>query len=432
MMKKKAIQLLILVLLAESLVISISADEILVTKYVEKSQLKVGEDLRIFLKLTNPFNESLRVRIKDHNSVGGSTLEIECYEAIIPAKRTFTLEYEPLAIYLPGNFTLSEAEVTYIDPISGKERVSKSNKLTIKVSGNMSGNFRATKTIRIYNCNGISLRQVSYGSYIGVGNVQINFPKQERNETTATIEEKDIIEKLEKILEKSLAFRAALKILEKENYSLIRKNFSKITKDVFNFTYSYVNPKGEKAKLIGKINLSNESVYDLKLIKIKEAKNKELLDLIKTSIALLFLGIIIIVIGYALYLKIRDIRKRQKMEIVASIDTNTSNDGEFQEIEENLERAKKLYESGDQKEAYSLLSYALKEYLKLKYELNNNFTNNELLSLLRKKNCEESKQIEKILKLCDLVKFAKLSPDRNVFYQTLEDIKRLVKNVSKK
>ena len=124
--------------------------------------IKTGESVNVSLEVTNPFNKSLKIQVKDNNVVGGNGYNVECLEKVIPASKKSVLIYEPITAYSSGAFSLGGATISYTNPDTGKEDKVESNSIKVKVTGSSKGNARGITNI--YECNGMSMRSTSFSS----------------------------------------------------------------------------------------------------------------------------------------------------------------------------------------------------------------------------------------------------------------------------
>ncbi len=146
-----------------------------VEKFIENSDIRVGDNVTVLLKFKNPFGREIPVRIVDKNIFGNNGLNIECLDYTISSKEETIIAYEPIRPFKSGNYTLSSAEVTYLNPETGREETVKSNTLMVSVKDSKSnilqGQMQGITTI--YRCYGINMQSTSYSSYGGSLNVQI-------------------------------------------------------------------------------------------------------------------------------------------------------------------------------------------------------------------------------------------------------------------
>ncbi|MBW2967014.1 hypothetical protein KY362_00865 [Candidatus Woesearchaeota archaeon] len=133
----------------------VSAAELTVEKEVGK--LTAGSDASVVLKFENPWDMDLPVRIVDKNIIGNSGLDIQCLEAVIPAKES-EVEYEAFKVYDAGEFKLGPAEVHYTHP-NGSSMIAKSEEVDVKVKGESVMGAQSVSTI--FQCDGQNMRSTS-------------------------------------------------------------------------------------------------------------------------------------------------------------------------------------------------------------------------------------------------------------------------------
>ena len=115
---------------------SFAAEQLSVEKIADPATVASGGTVKILLNISNPFDEDLIVKIRDMNSVGGTTIDTQCIQGNIPAKAKGVAEYESLQVYNPGTFALGKIEVKYTNPTTGKEEVIEGrNKVDVTVTG---------------------------------------------------------------------------------------------------------------------------------------------------------------------------------------------------------------------------------------------------------------------------------------------------------
>ena len=99
----------------------------------------------------------------DKNIIGRNGLDIQCLEHTVPPGRS-SISYDPIPASKAGNYTLDRAEVTYINPDTGKEESTMSNTLQVMItkgsSGSLPGAVRESIT-SIYRCGGINMMSTS-------------------------------------------------------------------------------------------------------------------------------------------------------------------------------------------------------------------------------------------------------------------------------
>ena len=82
------------------------ADVLEVEKIAEPATVESGGTVRILLNISNPFDEEFLVKIRDVNSLGGTTVDTQCIQGRIPANAVGISEYESVQVHNPGTFTL--------------------------------------------------------------------------------------------------------------------------------------------------------------------------------------------------------------------------------------------------------------------------------------------------------------------------------------
>ena len=78
-----------------------------VEKYVDKQDIKVGDDVKIFLKFRNPFGKEIPVKIVDKNVFGNNGIDVQCLEYNIPAQEEIVFGYDPINHSHQGNTHLT-------------------------------------------------------------------------------------------------------------------------------------------------------------------------------------------------------------------------------------------------------------------------------------------------------------------------------------
>lgn len=256
-----------------------AASSLSVEKLVENQDIKVGDDVKILLKFTNPFGQELPIKIVDKNIFGNNGMDIQCMEYTLPKNNEILIAYDPIKPFSAGNYILDSAEVTYTNPYTGKQETIKSNSLEIKVKD--SGQQGQAKGITtIYRCNGINMQSTSYSSsrssfniQIGGSNIQSNQISQQgspqdrvqnnqMNQNTNALKqqmEKQIQQqrRIEQEFQKNLAdnkeFQREHQKLLEQGYNLTDASFNPNTNNTGSFELSYQKPTGEKATLKGEM-----------------------------------------------------------------------------------------------------------------------------------------------------------------------------------
>ncbi len=94
-----------------------------------------------------------------------------------------------------------------------------------------------------------------------------------------------------------------------------------------------------------------------------------------------------------------------------------------------LVKAKELFNEGKVKDAYELVSQAIRFYYANKFQLNQELTNTELVQVLKSKRVKPSvvKLVKECLHVCALVEFAKLETRSKEFESVISKAERLLK-----
>jgi len=126
-------------------------DMLAIEKMVQPVSVPSGGTVKILLNITNPFGTEIVVKVRDSNSVGGSTVDTVCQMATLSSGSGIA-EYMDLQAVMPGNYTLGVIEMKYADPVTGEDVVVKSTQdIVVEVTGD-SGNVVSSTTQTIENC----------------------------------------------------------------------------------------------------------------------------------------------------------------------------------------------------------------------------------------------------------------------------------------
>ena len=253
-----------------------------VEKYVDKQDIKVGDDVKVLLKFRNPFGKDIPVRIVDKNVFGNNGIDVQCLEYNIPAQEETVFGYDPIKPFSPGKYTLEPAEVTYMNPETGKEETVKSNALEIEVKG-QAQQGQAQGITTIYRCNGVSMQSTSYSSsgssfsiQIGSsGMQQFQMPHQtpqtspqsrvqnnQLNQNTNALkkemerqleEQRRMREEFQQNLAQNPEFQKRHQELLKRGYELKNASLNPMTNNTGIFELSYQKPNGETAIMKGEM-----------------------------------------------------------------------------------------------------------------------------------------------------------------------------------
>lgn len=90
-----------------------------------------------------------------------------------------------------------------------------------------------------------------------------------------------------------------------------------------------------------------------------------------------------------------------------------------------LEKARRLFDKGEHKDAYMLAGQALRLYLGYKNSLTRETTNDELIAYLKKRR-KPFRKAKECLDLCSLVEFARYEANRRDFERITTSIMELV------
>lgn len=276
----------IIILLVTLLNIVSAVSNLQVEKFVENKDLKTGESVKVFLKFKNPFQQKILIRIKDKNIIGNNGVNIECLEYLLPEKEESILAYEPIETFSQGTYELESAEITYDNPLTGKEEKIESNKLEISIKGSSNLQQQISGITTIYKCGGVSMQSTSYSSYSNSLSIQTgggtslsqqlekyfnqqrkNFAKRiqnnQLNQNTAALKQqiekqiqqkKQQEEKFKENLSKNEEFQKKHKELTSKGYEIKNSSFKNLSSEnTGSFEINYQNKKGEKAMIKGEM-----------------------------------------------------------------------------------------------------------------------------------------------------------------------------------
>ena len=86
-----------------------SAQKISAEKALNKASIDAGTPVVISLRITNPFDSPVNVRIVDKNIFANNGLDIQCLEYAVPNKTTVEAAYPDITPYSGGSYTLDPA-----------------------------------------------------------------------------------------------------------------------------------------------------------------------------------------------------------------------------------------------------------------------------------------------------------------------------------
>jgi len=288
------------------------ADSLQVQKLIENNDIKVGDNVTIILKFTNPFGQNIPITIKDKNIFGNNGIDIQCLQYTVPNKRDSAIAYQPIKPFSPGKYTLEPAEITYKNPDTGKEETVKSNSLDIDVSGTQQ-QVQAQGITTIYRCNGMNMQSTSYSSSGGSFNVNIGgggmniqqsmtsspssqssassrLQNNQLNQNTNNLkkemeqqmqQQEEMKQKFQKNLASNPDFQKKNQEMLNAGYNLTSISVNPLTDNTGSFTLNYQKKNGEWAKLNGRMenntikNMTSFTSEDEKKILNTLSKNKE-------------------------------------------------------------------------------------------------------------------------------------------------------------
>lgn len=249
---------------------AINAESLQVEKIVENKDIKVGNDVRILLKFTNPFGIEIPVKIVDKNIFGNNGLDVQCLEYTVPAQKEVTIAYDPIKPFKAGKYTLDAAEITYTNPETGEVEKVRSNTPVVEVKESGVQNEQQEGITTIYRCNGVNMQTVSYssgGSFninIGSGtqtgsqvngNVQNNQLNQNTNVLKQQIEKQKQLEKeFQENIGKNREFQEKHEQLIGQGYNLTNASYVALTNNTGSFELEYKKPNGKAATMKGEMD----------------------------------------------------------------------------------------------------------------------------------------------------------------------------------
>ncbi len=177
-----AVFLTVMLLLVQASSAAPSDNKLQAEKLIEKGNaVRVGDDVTILLKFTNPLNSELPIKIVDKNAFGNNGIDVQCMEYTVPNQRETVVAYDPIKPLKAGKYALDSAEVTYTNPATGKSETIKSNTLDVSVNDSASsvqqGSAQGMTTI--YRCDGMNMQSTSYSS----SGMQTSSQQQQQSES---------------------------------------------------------------------------------------------------------------------------------------------------------------------------------------------------------------------------------------------------------
>ncbi|MBW6452105.1 MAG: hypothetical protein K0B02_05260 [DPANN group archaeon] len=307
---------------------SVYAESLSIEKAVDNTVVNVGETVNIFLKINNPFNQSLSFMVKDYNDIGGNIIDTQCQSAQIN-ELSGVAEYMSLQAYAPGTYTLGKLKVKYTNLETGDVEIVESvEDISIEVVG--VSNIQQTTTQVIVQCEFDETEdeeqqqqqqqqqqeeqqeeeksmteklkesldkmleeqkkeqqapapepnpmQDKLDSVKQRSKQDMSSVKQQLSDEKASID-KERMESLDKALSEDKDFQDMQESLEDKGYLLDEKNIEPTSGNDSEFSYDYKKPDGSKASIKG--NIEDGSVNDLK--KMSPEDEKELSEALENT-----------------------------------------------------------------------------------------------------------------------------------------------------
>lgn len=251
-------------------------------KVIGNSTVGAGTPLTLSLRISNPFETDVTVRIVDKNVFGSNGLDIQCLEYVIPNRTTVEAAYPEIVPYEKGTYTLEPASLNYTNPVSGIEGSIFTNKLTVTVEASGASQGTVSGVTSIYRCGGISMQSTSY-SYSSQQSrqdegqqqnqqqdqqsmVQNNQMDQNANAIKQEIakeraEQEKMEEEFQKTLEKNPEYQKQDQSLQQQGYKPTGSDNEPVSNDSGRFRKDYQNVNGENASLSG--DMQNGSIKNM-------------------------------------------------------------------------------------------------------------------------------------------------------------------------
>ena len=280
-------------------------DELRVEKITDAPTVESGGTVKILLNISNPFDQDLIVKIRDMNSVGGSTIDTQCIQGKIPANAVGISEYLSLQVHNPGVFALGTIEVKYTNPVSGDTVVvAGKNKVEVTVTGgnpNLAFSSSSTKNECEFDEESQQQQQQEQQEQKSEEEKQreemqkkmeelrqqqdemqkkLSESRQRMNQDMSSVkqqqqqEAKEANERLDKELSDRLSenedFQEMKEELEEKGYQEKGKTRSALNDNETEFKYEYEKPSGEKGEITGK--MKDGKIEDLKKFSDDDAK----------------------------------------------------------------------------------------------------------------------------------------------------------------
>jgi hypothetical protein len=266
-----------------------SAQKISAEKVLDKGSIDAGNPVVISLRITNPFDSPVNVRIVDKNIFANNGLDIQCLEYAVPNRTTVEAAYPEIIPYTGGNYVLDPASLTYTSPDTGKDETITTNAVNVSVKDKQGGaQGTAQGVTSVYRCGGMNMQTTSY-SYSSPQNqqqqneeqqnqqarVQNNQMDQNANALKQEIEkqqadQKSMQEAFQKNLENNSDYQKQDQAMQKQGYKPSDSKNDPISNDSGKFRKDYKKDNGENASLQGVMkngsiqNMQAQSSEDIK------------------------------------------------------------------------------------------------------------------------------------------------------------------------
>ncbi|RMF05845.1 hypothetical protein D6764_03740, partial [Candidatus Woesearchaeota archaeon] len=187
------------------------------------------------------------------------------------------------------------------------------------------------------------------------------------------------------------------------------------------------NSTNSTAEIIGRFE--GGALKDVKLRMKEEEKSKSF----SLKLAAALIALLIALTGAIVLLK-RKQHSKDEENVLAGVKKHRVKIDYAREALKMLARAQQLFNKGKFREAYGLSAYALRFYLAGKHlageEGPEEMTNEEVLSKLKNSGAlpdSTLKEVKKCFDLCNLVEFAKYTPNENDFESIIKYAKRIIR-----
>ena len=513
---------LILIFLFLRIDFAYAVNNLVVEKLIQNKGLKVGDDVTIILKFTNPYQKQFTIKIKDKNVFGNNGIDVQCLEYIIPLQKEVSVAYEPIKVYKSGKYNLEPAEITYTNPDTNKEESIKSNTLdvTVKDSNNRQGEEHGITSI--YRCGGISMQSTSYSSsggsfnvQIGNSNTQSGFDEEENNQQSSPAnrvqnnqlnqnanelkqqlaeqieEQKRMEEQFQKNLADNRDFQSRHHDLLGEGYKINDTKLNPFSNNTGKFEISYSSDSEETATLRGEMvngtmkqllsqtaedrseiidkladdkqfanynkklisegfnqslplfnivsqnltkitlpyknkkNIENKIIADyindsIKNVALEEEKNTEKKNWQWLLLIPLLMALAWLVYSMAVKIPMKQVYKSEAKKPEPEVDY-------LNEALNMLAESEKAFAGNKEKDAYEMVSQAIRFYFSYKLGIKKELNIAELMSALKKDRLGHLPYVEDCLNLCTMIEFAKYTAERKDFEHAVMIARSVIK-----